>query len=118
MLLDLMWALYFIDVLSSLLGSIAFALFIVSTPLVVYTCVTLESFPTLRTMVKVAFLGVFLGLLMSAVPSKDTMYLMLGVKTTDSAMKTDTGQRLQMLLDKKLEKYLGEFEETKTENVK
>ena len=47
------------------------------------------------------------------VPSKDTMYMMLGIRTTDAVLNTDTGKKLQEIIQKKLDGYLLELDKPK-----
>ena len=109
MLSDLMWALYFIDVIDKLIGCLFAGVFI-AVILVCMKAAIDNKQPTMRVIQSCTAIGLFVGLMLSAIPSKDTMYLMLGVKTTDNVMQTDTGQRLQLLLNKKLDKYIEEIE--------
>lgn len=119
-----MWALYWIDILSNLPGNILRGLFFGAIAAVVILIAhgiynTDSSYESRipadtikRRMLWLPLLLVVLpALLLSFVPSKQTMHLMLGVKATDTIVNSETGQKVQKIINEKLEEYLKTFTE-------
>lgn len=125
MLHDLFWALYWIDVLSNIPVNLAVGLVIggigAGLALVLLLMATDETYESterrakLRAMRKagipwiVRSAGAFLlvMVLMSFFPSKNTMYLMLGTRGVEHAVNSETGKKIQLLIDKKLIELIG-----------
>jgi hypothetical protein len=119
----LFWALYGIDVLSKLtaLANGLFAAASVATTLALIVCFVVadgdnddlkHNLGFVFNPAKWVLIPIVLFFLASfAIPQKDTMYMMLGVRATDNIVNSETGQRVQKLVNKKLDEYLGTLEE-------
>jgi MFS family permease len=55
-------------------------------------------------------LGAVLGLCVALVPSKKTMYMMLGVKTTENVVESPLGKKLQQIVDAEVDGYLKKLQ--------
>ncbi len=54
-------------------------------------------------------LGIIVGLLLMLVPPKSTMYIMLGIKTTEHMVESSTVKKLQELVDLEIDGYIGKL---------
>jgi hypothetical protein len=119
----LFWALYGIDVLTKL-AALAYGLFAaacVTSVIALFICsIAAEgkgddlkyNLGFVFKPAKWVLIPIVLFFLLSfAIPQKDTMYMMLGVRATDNLVNSETGQRVQKLVNKKLDEYLGTLEE-------
>lgn len=108
---DLFWALYWIDVLSNLrdfyLGTPAFFVGGVGMAFVIvaFSALVLEK-PRTRYGVYWLLTITVLGTVLSFLPSKQTMYMMLGVKTTENVVESPLGKKLQAIIDAEVDGYL------------
>jgi hypothetical protein len=109
---DLFWALYWIDILSNIgrhlfltvfLGGIAGAA----------VCLV-RDFPLPRPRPSSFLLGslpaLIIGLVSTFVPDKQTMYMMLGVKTTENVVESPLGKKLQQIIDAEVDGYLKKLQ--------
>lgn len=127
---NLMWALYWIDVLSSLPSALGHSLvigFFLGGGFWIFFClangiddVGREQQRAIQKRATRITLGFFLALQVMVTigclfPSKQTMYLMLGVKVTDGVVNSEVGQKVQKVLNGKLDEYLSTFEGKKGE---
>ena len=115
---DLMWSLYWIDVLSNAGAGIVVSAFLsLAAAFVVGFLMTLWDVANAVIARYCTIVGLCVMLvstpLMIFVPSKDTMYMMLGIRTTDAVLNTDTGKKLQEIIQKKLDGYLLELDKPK-----
>lgn len=108
---DLFWAVYIIDVLSDLPAFFLIP-FVMGAGAVVATLYN-EEMPTReeewgwKQVWKTCFvIGLLIALVIIVVPSKNTMYVMLGTKTTEGFLDTDTGKKIQKLIDLQMDKFL------------
>lgn len=115
MLHDLMWAFYWIDVLSSI--SRNFILIPISGAICGVAVSIIRDHekngPTLKSAMLGFIPGVVVAFALNFIPDKSTMYLMLGVRTTDTVINSDTGQKVQKILNEKLDDYLNQLVEDK-----
>jgi hypothetical protein len=110
---DLFWALYWIDVLSRIVPSL-----VVGT--LVGSIVSVFPSAFLHDCVNTAHAGrwgwsVFVSILVGAiliafVPSKQTMYMMLGVRATENIVESPIGKKLQSVLDAQIDEYFSKFQ--------
>lgn len=116
---DLFWALYLIGVLSN-----AWVLLMLPACAGVLTCLfvamrndgTCEAAWGFKAPLRWAIgLSLICALLIILIPSKQTMYMMLGVKMTDNVVNSDFGKKMQKIVDMEVDKYLGQLKGTKTE---
>jgi hypothetical protein len=115
---DLFWALYWIDVFSSfgpnMVGSLVVAVTafgaIGGLRLAYITSPKMDN----QAAMKFAFvpaawwaLLVFFFLFsLNFIPTKQTMYMMLGVKTTENVVESPLGKKLQQIIDAEVDGYL------------
>ena len=57
---------------------------------------------------KTLFFFIFVICLEIIIPSTKTMYLIMGSEVGEEVIKSETGQRVQDAINKKLDEYLGE----------
>ena len=115
---DLMWSLYWIDVLSKVGGGMFFTAFLSLTAAFTACFITVMWDAEKAVSLRYSAIAALCVALVSApliifVPSKDTMYMMLGIRTTDAVLNTDTGKKLQEIIQKKLDGYLLELDKPK-----
>jgi hypothetical protein len=121
---DLFWALYWIDVLSGLFGAVVGGAGVILTALVFTvlfthmftdTSFTSESkaigllaqrkrFLKIQTVIAISLYS--LTVMGAFIPSKQTMYIMLGVKTTENVVESPLGKKLQAIIDAEVDGYL------------
>jgi hypothetical protein len=115
---DLFWALYWIDILSGFNGQWMAGTFL-------GCCLTgglgallgaahadnkqLKYYPLWMPITGIT-VGIILSIVMNFVPSKQTMYLMLGVKTTENVMESDMGKKLESIVDAELNDLLKKYQ--------
>lgn len=125
----LMWALYFVDVLSRIqdIATVLFALMLTAIGLTAFFCMLTADYSDdfmqklhrvlSSTVSKIIIVFVLLLYFTSwAIPTKETMHMMLGVKATGEVVNSETGQKVQRALNAKLDEYLGELSSKKKEN--
>jgi Na+/proline symporter len=103
---DLFWALYWIDVLSGC-EALLFFPFIAFLLHLLVKGIALEERITKKGIFISMVAGLIVGLVFMLVPSKQTMYLMLGVKTTENVMQSDFGKKIQKIVDQELDKLMS-----------
>lgn len=114
MFTDLFWALYWIDVLSSLGRNLIVLLFI-GVPFVWFITMLsagrfeLKEKTGHRCAIATSVTALLVGMVTNFIPDKNTMYMMLGVRTTDNIVNSETGKKLQELLNKQIDSYLEKF---------
>jgi len=112
---DLFWALYWIDVLSGI-GHAMLGGSVLGIISALITCLVRdldESGPRLSS-VLMGFIPVFVFVTLTAfIPSKQTMYMMLGVRTTDHVVNSDVGKKLQKIIDQEIDGWLKKYEQKK-----
>lgn len=122
---DLFWALYWIDVLSGLPRTVVTtaAILGVLAALLCLICAlnlsdrhdtTAEQDRADHKKIRKKIMWWYVGLVLlsvpvSLVPSKQTMYMMLGVKATDNIVNSETGKKLQEIVNKEIDGYLEKF---------
>ena len=126
---DLFWALYWIDVLSGS-GVQIFGGLCIIVVLVMLLCVFTSMYYTeeygmsmedkqknaSKWYKKWCWLGggVYVVCLLTIfIPSKQTMYMMLGVRTTDHVVNSDVGKKLQKIIDSEIDGWLKKYEQKK-----
>jgi hypothetical protein len=110
---DLFWSLWLIDYLgslpSNLIGACFFLFLLLLITLFVNGIIYEYEKEKRITRKQMTYFGVgllFLPFLFSAIPSKQTMYLMLGVKTTENVMQTEFGKKIEQLVNQELDKLI------------
>jgi hypothetical protein len=100
---DMFWALYWIDVLSDIPN---FLTILVMGGLL---SVFVVGMATEGRRMLLSLWGIIpslvLGLLLLFAPSKQTMYMMLGVKTTEHVVESPLGKKLQQIIDLEVDNY-------------
>jgi hypothetical protein len=114
---DLFWAIYWIDVLGSLPGN-AFGGVLLAALGSFFVCL-FRDFHLEKPRASSALMGFlpvfFTVLLFNFVPSKSTMYMMLGVKTTENVVESPLGKKLQQIIDAEVDGYLKRLNQKKEE---
>ena len=107
--------LYWIDVLSSIPAAVILGMLIGLFITLVLTLVSEDGIKSCAMNgLKYGLVpALVLGLVLCFIPSKKTMYLMLAVKTTDHAVNSEIGLKLQRILNDQLDDYIGEFAKKK-----
>jgi hypothetical protein len=109
---DLFWALYWIDILSAF-GRNVFGAFLLGIILggIMLLIKEFQRKPLSTGVFAAGFLPAFLAVsLLSFIPSKSTMYMMLGVKTTENVVSSPLGQKLQQIVDLEVDGYLKKLQ--------
>lgn len=105
---DLFWALYWIDVLSGVinhfLGASAAAILGFSAVM----ALTGGTEPKWGSALAAA--AFVCTMLFVFIPSKQTMYMMLGARTTETAINSDLGKKLQTIINKEVDDWLKKYE--------
>lgn len=106
MMIDLMWAFYWIDVLGGLHKAFgAAALFSVLAIIVNLMSIDLMENFLFRRM---SFIVIFVTcIVVNFIPSKQTMYIMLGMKTTDVALQSQMGKKLTAIIEKEIDDWIA-----------
>jgi hypothetical protein len=106
MIVDLMWAFYWIDVLSGMhLALVTAALASIVAALInVMTYDLLDRFLFGRMSFAIIFV---LCIAANFIPSKQTMYIMLGLKTTDTALQSQMGKKLTVIIEKEIDGWIS-----------
>lgn len=109
---ELMWALYWIDVLAELRTNIAgsglLTALVCIGATVIYGAAEQRLIPK-KWWLFIAVVVMLPAILLSFIPSKQTMYVMLGVKTTANVMESDTGKKLQKIVDQQLDDLINTY---------
>ena len=114
--------LYLADILPGIsrafgtIGGIIFVLSLIMT--VVFTCIlyeegesaTVSQIKIRRVFVSLLATGTFLVFIAMAIPERQTIYMIGGVKASRQFLETKLGHRVEALIDKELDKYLKEDE--------
>lgn len=113
---DIFWALYWIDVLSSLGKGILTGGFLAllfggfigfMRVLIASTIAHDDDGVALKkgwTWGRTTFVAVWVAFTAGCfIPDKQTMYIMLGVRTTDNVMQSDFGKKVQKIVDSQLD---------------
>jgi hypothetical protein len=58
----------------------------------------------------VSAIPLIVGVLLAFFPSKQTMYMMLGVKTTENVVESPLGKKLQQIIDAEVDGYLKKLQ--------
>lgn len=105
---DLFWAIYWIDILGGLSRGLAGILLfgVVAAIASVILRDLREDGPQTRSIVIGFCLSLVVSLPMLFVPSKQTMYMMLGVKTTEHVMDSPLGKKIKQIIDLEVDGYL------------
>lgn len=100
-MIDLMWAVYWIDVLDSFVPK-AIGLFLLFFILCIVTSMRVTKWA----------IGLWLctSVVVSLIPSKQTMYIMLGLYGGDKVLNSETGKKLTTLLESHIEEAIGKIE--------
>lgn len=114
---DLFWSLYWIDVLSNipgytLIGGLSVGLLALAVGMVVNGILD-DEYQGIKAGIWFFCIIYPIVVLFSFIPSKQTMYMMLGVKTTDNVVNSETGQKLQKIINSEIDNYLKKFEKSK-----
>jgi hypothetical protein len=109
---DLFWAIYWIDVLSGLPGLIGLGALLAVMPAFFASFLGHDKgHPVFTWRVPAVYVGIVLVTALSAfIPSKQTMYMMLGVKTTENVVETPLGKKLQQIIDAEVDGYLKKLQ--------
>ena len=116
---DIFWMLYWIDVLSTLpkqlgFGSVVGAIFGMFVVISLDHAESVIRGQSIKKAFMFAFLPIFVSFMaLSFIPERQTMYMMLAVRTTDHAVNSEIGQKLQRLLNQQLDKYIDQLERKK-----
>lgn len=114
---DLFWAIYWIDVLSGFMDHIFGGLIVAFLIGVVYSIIRDSTAAGPQTTTKNILIGFFvsfvISVLLAFIPSKGTMYVMLGVKTTENIVQSPIGQKLQQLVNQEIDSYLNKLTKEK-----
>ncbi len=109
---DLFWALYLIDVLSSVHS-------LVIMPLVVCVAVWLivgihdsevlvsEEWGYKKPVLWALIISVMASLFLVLIPSRQTMYMMLGVRATENFTQTEMGKKLEAYINGQMDEFLN-----------
>lgn len=109
MIQDVFWALYLIDILSSWPALFLAPAFTGALVLAVSWIIDDDRPASTyqRHAISGACVGVVMGLFMILIPSKSTMYIMLGVHTTERFTETEIGQKLEAYVSREVDKFLN-----------
>lgn len=126
---DLFWAIYWIDVLSSLPkqvfgGGLVISILILGVAALGSLAIGERSGTTSEQdrrdaqvfRKKVIISGFIFWLITigsSLIPEKSTMYMMLGVKTTENVVESPLGKKLQAIVDAEVDGYLAKLKPKK-----
>lgn len=126
---DLFWAIYWIDVLSSLPkqifgGGLAISVLTLGVAVLGSLAMSERSGTTSEQdrrdaqvfRKKVIISGFIIWLITigsSLIPEKSTMYMMLGVKTTENVVESPLGKKLQAIVDAEVDGYLAKLKPKK-----
>lgn len=114
---DLFWAIYWIDVLSGFMDHIFGGLTMSILIGVVYSIIRDSTSHGPNCSTKNILVGFFvsfvISVLLAFIPSKGTMYVMLGVKTTENIVQSPIGQKLQQLVNQEIDSYLNKLTKEK-----
>jgi hypothetical protein len=105
---DLFWALYLIDVLGNFSSGLGLWVAAVG-----FWCLLSQLFKwgykkRLWLVIGIITLVIIIGCLL---PSKGTMYMMLGVKTTENVVESPLGKKLQEIINAEVDGYLKNIKE-------
>lgn len=109
---DLFWALYLIDVLSDFPALIFIPLLSGLAILVIIAihnddhCAS-EAWSYKKGVGWTVLVSVLCALFIMAVPSKQTMYMMLGVRVTDNFTQTEMGKKLEVYINSQMDEFLN-----------
>jgi len=108
---NLFWSLYWIDVFSSLGIAVSVGILLASVVGLLcagfcYDVLKYTSSTALKRGFLVFSIVLVLALVGSLIPSKPTMYMMLGVKATKDFTETETGKKLEKYINEQLAKLL------------
>jgi hypothetical protein len=117
---DLFWALYWIDVLGSFpdaFGKAVLSGLVAGLVFLFLFCGINGDFSkpnpqprsVKQTIVASVLFMMFVVVVSAFIPSKQTMYLMLGVKTTENVMESDMGKKLKSIVDAELDGLLKKY---------
>lgn len=111
---DLFWALYLIDVLSDISALVVIPLAGMLLTFFIVLGSNLDHYgderkPSRWWMWRVMPWAFVIALVIFLTPSKQTMYLMLGVKTTENVAKSDFGQKIQKIVDAQLDDLMKKY---------
>lgn len=114
---DLFWALYFIDVLSNFPGRLVGGALIITAvcaialiPFGMINGEMEESGAPKKTFTSAVKLWVALMVLVvfiAFIPSKQTMYMMLGVRATENFTQTEMGKKLEAYINGQMDEFLN-----------
>ncbi len=127
---DLFWALYFIDILSNSFSTALVGIVVASILCFLFWWLSHQDIETVRdynadiAKEKIAvieksnkaglakaknifWITIFITVVAIFIPSKTTMYMMLGVRTTENFSKTEMGKKLEAFLNKEIDKMIG-----------
>jgi hypothetical protein len=120
---DLFWAIYWIDVLSSMPESIVGGGFVGlvfggviagvgyhKTYALPDTTISDADVIAWKWGIRAFFAGVAFCIALAFIPAKSTMYMMLGVKTTENVVESPLGKKLQQIVDAEVDGYLKKLQ--------
>jgi len=108
---DLFWALYLIDVLSQIPGNIGGGIFFGLVAACIAAVVRHGMMGVKGVLFKayaIPFLVVwFMSVALAFIPSKQTMYMMLGVRATENFTQTEMGKKLEAYINGQMDEFLN-----------
>jgi hypothetical protein len=111
---DLFWALYLIDILQNIGGALVGGSLITGLicvgPCAYYVLEKEEAVPKLW-LYGIPSIIICSSLLLAAIPSKQTMYMMLGVRATENFTQTEMGKKLEAYINGQMDEFLNKGKE-------
>jgi NhaP-type Na+/H+ or K+/H+ antiporter len=104
---DLFWALWLIDFLSQIGVCVFFGVLIGAT--LAFGIGTVFDGEAKKAMLLAFLLPILIFVLGAMIPSKPTMYVMLGVKMTNNVMQSDFGKKIQQIVDTQLDVLVDKY---------